>query len=216
MGARVTKKKLPPAFAAALARANGDEAGAAKLERLAQAEQALIKAPPPRRVLSIDPALRNTGWAVLERDPKSRQYKALGYGVIQNAAKLSQSQCLAEIFRSLDEIIIGHKPEVCAVEGVIFVQSLRTAITMGAARGAAMVAVARHGLEIHEYAPRKAKQAVVGTGAAQKSQVAFMIRSLLRLAETPPSDAADALAIAMAHFQAMDAPAGLGSRGIKV
>jgi crossover junction endodeoxyribonuclease RuvC len=102
------------------------------------------------------------------------------------------------------------------VEGVIFVQSLRTAITMGAARGAALVAVARHGIDIYEYAPRKAKQAVVGSGAASKEQVAFMIRSLLQLAETPPPDAADALAIGLAHFQAMDAPAGLGAQGIKL
>ena len=75
---------------------------------------------------------------------------------------------------------------------------------MGAARAAALIAAADHGLKIYEYAPRKVKMAVVGKGTADKEQVAFMVRSLLKLNETPPADAADALAIAMAHLQAGD------------
>ncbi|MEM9018659.1 MAG: crossover junction endodeoxyribonuclease RuvC, partial [Verrucomicrobiota bacterium] len=95
-------------------------------------------------------------------------------------------------------------PEVCAVEGVIYVQSYKTAITMGAARGAAILAAAEHGMEIFEYAPRRVKQAVVGRGGADKQQVAFMVRSLLGLTETPPPDAADAIAIGIAHFYEQD------------
>jgi crossover junction endodeoxyribonuclease RuvC len=91
-----------------------------------------------------------------------------------------------------------------AVEGIIYVQSHQTAISMGAARAAALIAAADHGLAIYEYAPRKVKMAVVGKGTAVKSQVAFMVRALLGLAETPPPDAADALAIALAHLQASD------------
>ena len=91
-----------------------------------------------------------------------------------------------------------------AVEGIIYVQSHRTAITMGAARAATLIAAAGFSLPIYEYAPRKVKQAVVGNGTADKTQVAFMIRALLGLSETPPSDAADALAIALAHLQASD------------
>ena len=83
---------------------------------------------------------------------------------------------------------------------MIYVQSYKTAITMGAARGAAIVAAASHGLAIYEYAPKRVKQAVVGKGAASKEQVAFMIRALLKLKETPSPDAADALAVGMAHF----------------
>ena len=91
-----------------------------------------------------------------------------------------------------------------AVEGIIFVQSHRTAISMGAARAAALIAAADHGLPVYEYAPRKIKQAVVGKGAADKEQVAFMVRALLGLSENPPHDAADALAIAFAHLFASD------------
>jgi crossover junction endodeoxyribonuclease RuvC len=161
------------------------------------------------RVLAIDPALRNTGYAVIERvetPPGVRRsgpdYRALAYGVIRNPPKLRQSGCLVEIRHQIDEVIRAHRPEVCAVEGVIYVQSFRTAITLGAARGAALLAAAEHGLEIYEYAPKRVKQAVVGRGSADKQQVAFMMRALLGLAETPPPDAADALAIGLAHCHA--------------
>lgn len=159
------------------------------------------------RVLSIDPALRNTGYAVLEQIlEKGRKpvYRAITYGVISNRRGLRQSSCLVSIREQLNDVIREHAPEVCAVEGVIFVQSFKTAITMGAARGAALISAAEHGLEIFEYAPRRVKQAVVGNGGADKQQVAFMIRALLQLRETPPADAADALAIAMAHLYETD------------
>ncbi len=163
------------------------------------------------RVLSIDPALRNTGYAVVERiapDPRIRggkvDFKALTYGVIKNQPKLRQSGCLVRIREQLKDVIDEFSPEVCAVEGVIFVQSYKTAITMGAARGAAILAAAEHGMEVFEYAPKRVKQAVVGRGAADKQQVAFMMRALLHLTETPPHDAADALAIGLAHFYAND------------
>lgn len=161
----------------------------------------------PVRVLSIDPALRNTGYAVVEQIvEKGRKpvYRALTYDVITNKRGVRQSGCLVSIRESLQDVIKEFQPEVCAVEGVIFVQSFKTAITMGAARGAAMIAAAEHGLEIFEYAPRRIKQAVVGRGAADKQQVAFMIRALLQLRETPPADAADALAIGLAHLYETD------------
>ena len=160
------------------------------------------------RVLAIDPALRNTGYAILERI--GREIRALDYGTISNRPQLSQSQCLVAIRKALLETIHRHRPTVCAVEGIIYVQSFRTAITMGAARGAALIAAAECGLPIFEYAPRRVKQAVVGKGSAQKSQVAFMIRAMLGLTETPPADAADALAIGLTHFQA-DTAATLGA-----
>lgn len=159
------------------------------------------------RVLSIDPALRKTGYAVIERSQeKGRKpdFRALTHGVIDNKRNLRQSTCLVSIRERLVEVIREHRPEVCAVEGVIYVQSFKTAITMGAARGAALIAAAEHGMEIFEYAPRRVKQAVVGRGGADKQQVAFMIRALLHLTETPPADAADALAIGLAHFYEKD------------
>lgn len=154
------------------------------------------------RVLAIDPALRKTGYAVLER--VGRDMRALAYGVIVNRGTLRQSECLVAIREELHRVLRDHRPNVCAVEAVIFVQSLRTAITMGAARGAALLAAAEHGLEIFEYAPTRVKQAVVGKGGAQKQQVAFMVRALLQLTETPSPDAADALAVGLAHLQADD------------
>jgi crossover junction endodeoxyribonuclease RuvC len=124
----------------------------------------------------------------------------VAYGVVENKKSLRPSTCLVAIREQLDAVIREHRPEVCAVEGIIFVQSYKTAITMGAARGAAVLAAAEHGLEIFEYAPRRVKQAIVGRGGADKRQVAFMVRSMLGLTETPSPDAADALAIGLAHF----------------
>ena len=154
------------------------------------------------RVLAIDPAVRNTGYAVLEGDP--RKPTVLGFEVVQIPQRLCQSAALAAIRAHLANVIAKFRPDEVAVEGIIYVQSHQTAITMGAARAAALIAAADHGLPVYEYAPRKVKMAVVGNGKADKSQVAFMVRALLGLAETPPADAADALAIAMAHLQASD------------
>jgi len=151
------------------------------------------------RLLAIDPSLRGTGYAILETD--GRKSTALEYGVIVNLPKLPQSGCLVAIHEKITDLIHRHQPVECAIEGVIYVQSLRTAITLGAARGASVLAVAQHGIPIYEYAPRKIKQAVVGRGAADKQQVAFMIRALLGLTETPSPDAADALAIGLTHIQ---------------
>lgn len=154
------------------------------------------------RVLSIDPAVRNTGYAVLEGDP--RKPAVLGYDVISIPKNIPQSAALAAVRTHLANLIVKFQPDEVAVEGIIYVQSHQTAITMGAARAAALIAAADAGLRVYEYAPRKVKSAVVGNGNADKSQVAFMVRALLGLAETPPADAADALAIAIAHLQASD------------
>ena len=154
------------------------------------------------RVLAIDPAVRNTGYAVLEGEV--RHPKVLTFDVISIPGKIVQSAALSAIRTHLVNIIQTFQPDEVAVEGIIYVQSHQTAISMGAARAAALSAAADHGLQVYEYAPRKVKLAVVGKGTADKSQVAFMVRALLGLAETPPPDAADALAIALAHLQAAD------------
>ncbi len=159
--------------------------------------------PALERVLSIDPALRNTGYAVVEK--QGRDTRLITYGVIHNPPKLLPSGCLVAIREQLSEVIRRHAPSICAIESTIYVQSFKTAIALGTARGAALIAAAEHGLAIYEYAPREVKQAVVGKGSAQKEQVAFMIRSMLRLRETPPADAADAIAVGLSHFQATEA-----------
>jgi len=160
------------------------------------------------RVLAIDPSLRSTGYAVIQRT--GNKMSALEYGTIKNAANLLQTGCLVAIHERVRELIEKHQPDCAAFEAVIFVQSMKTAIILGTARGAALLAAAQRGLTIHEYAPRRVKQGVVGHGGAQKGQVAFMVRALLGLTETPASDAADALAIGITHFQTMAS----ASRGV--
>jgi crossover junction endodeoxyribonuclease RuvC len=155
------------------------------------------------RVLAVDPALRNTGWAVLQLEGKT--ISSLRYGVIANPAKLLHSGCLLAIREQLSEVIREFRPHECALESTIYVQSFKTAITLGSVRGAVLIAAAEHGLAIYDYAPREVKQAAVGRGGANKEQVAFMMRSMLRLRETPPPDAADALAIGMTHLQSSSA-----------
>jgi crossover junction endodeoxyribonuclease RuvC len=151
------------------------------------------------RVLSIDASLRHTGVAVI--DANGGTPRALYFGVINNATNLRSSSCLVAIRDRLAELIHTHEPDCCAMESVIYVQSHRTAILLGAARGAAILAAAERGLPVFEYAPKRIKQATVGRGTADKNQVAFMIRALLGLTETPPPDAADALAIGLTHLR---------------
>lgn len=156
-------------------------------------------------LLAVDPSLRGTGFAVLAR--AAGKVRCLHFDVIKNPQKLSQAECLLEIHKRLVDTIKQFGPTAMAVESVIYVQSFPTAITLGSARGAVLLAAAHHGLSIHEYAPRRVKQAVVGTGGAQKTQVSFMIRSLLGLTVTPPPDAADAIAVGLTHFQSVKFPA---------
>lgn len=152
-------------------------------------------------ILSVDPSLRGTGLAVLE----SRKGKnaCLHFSVIRNPPRLKSSACLVAIHEELSRVIERFSPQAMAIESVIYVQSYPTAITLGAARGAAILAAAQRGLPIYEYAPRRVKQAVVGRGGAHKAQVGFMVRALLGLTETPPPDAADAIAVGLTHFQSV-------------
>lgn len=154
------------------------------------------------RVVSIDPAIRNTGYAVL--DGSHREAHALDYGTLSLPQKLPQSSCLLAIHEHVCALIDRWQPDELAIEGIIYVQSHRTAIYMGSARAATVLAAARHGLPIMEYPPTCVKLATVGRGGAGKQQVAFMMRALLQLTETPAPDAADALAIGYAHLCATD------------
>lgn len=154
-------------------------------------------------LLAVDPALRATGYAVLVRTGK--KIACATFGTIKNQPKVQASGCLLAIREQISDLIKAHQPQSMAIEGIIYVQSYQTAITMGAARAAAIIAATERGLPVYEYAPRRVKQAVVGKGAADKQQVAFMVRVLMGLTVTPPADAADAIAIGFTHFQAIDA-----------
>ncbi|MFM7182316.1 MAG: crossover junction endodeoxyribonuclease RuvC [Verrucomicrobiales bacterium] len=153
-------------------------------------------------ILGIDPALRRTGYGVVARDGEA--LKVLEFGVIENPPRLRQTECLARNHECIADIIRRHQPDACAVESVIYVQSYRTAITLGAARASAILAATLAGLTVFEYPPKRVKQAVVGRGAADKQQVAFMVRARFGLDETPLPDAADALGVALAHLQDHD------------
>src|SRR5947208_15718034 len=155
------------------------------------------------RVLAIDASLRNCGVAIV--DGENGKSRALFFGTIHNATSVKYSACLVAIRDRLAQLIREHEPDCCALEAVIYVQSYKTAILLGAARGAAILVAAEKGFPIFEYAPRRIKQATVGTGAAGKNQVAFMVRALLGLTETPDADAADALAIGLTHLRSQEA-----------
>jgi crossover junction endodeoxyribonuclease RuvC len=145
--------------------------------------------------------LRSTGFAVLKGS--DHQVCCLEYGVIANPPSLTIAACLKAIYERLTEVIEKYHPDAMALEQIIYVKSYSIAIVLGSARGVALLAAAQAGLSVYEYPPRRIKQAVVGRGAAAKAQVGFMVRALLGLRETPPSDAADAIAIGLTHLRAM-------------
>lgn len=148
-------------------------------------------------ILGVDPSLRGTGYGVIRAEKTGMT--VVIHGTISCPAGWERSRCLVKIIQTLREVLREHKPTVCVVEGLFFAQNLKTAIIMGEARGAAMAVIAEVGLEIFEIAPRKVKQAVVGYGGAQKLAVAKMVQRMLNLVELPAPDAADALALALAH-----------------
>jgi crossover junction endodeoxyribonuclease RuvC len=150
-------------------------------------------------ILGVDPSLRGTGYGVI--CPGKPFPKTLAHGTICCPGGWSHSRCLVKIVQELRSILAAHQPAVCAMEGLFFAQNLQTALIMGEARGAALATIAEAGVEIFELAPRRVKQAIVGYGAAQKLAVAKMVQRMLSLAETPEPDAADALALALAHAQ---------------
>jgi crossover junction endodeoxyribonuclease RuvC len=150
-------------------------------------------------ILGLDPSLRGTGYGVI-RLAKAHPV-ALAQGTIACPQTWLHSRCLVKIVETLRDVLKRHQPAVCVVEGLFYAQNLQTAIVMGEARGAALAAIAEAGIEIFEIAPRKVKQAVVGYGAAQKTAVAKMVQRLLGLPKPPAPDAADALALALAHAQ---------------
>ena len=144
---------------------------------------------------------RTTLW---RKSGTTRYSKTIFFSPSTQSAIVS-SVCLYP--RSACQLIREHAPDCCALESVIYVQSYKTAIILGAARGVAILAAAEKGLPVFEYPPKRIKQSTVGRGGADKNQVAFMVRALLGLTETPDADAADALAIALTHLRMHEAAA---------
>lgn len=150
-------------------------------------------------IIGIDPSLRGTGFGVIRLAKPVTA--TLAHGTISVPPAWEHSRCLVKIHQTLRDVIAKHQPTLCVVEGLFHARNLKTAIVMGEARGAALVAAAEAGLEIVEISPRKMKLSIAGHGAAQKTAVASMVQRMLNLAETPEPDAADALALALAFAQ---------------
>jgi len=162
------------------------------------------------RILGIDPGSRITGYGVVEFDGPRSRYVASG---TVRCADGDLPARLNEIFTGLREVIATHLPDESAIEQVFMHRNADSALKLGQARGAAICACTSHDLAIGEYTPRQIKQAVVGTGAATKVQVQEMVRRLLELPAAPPSDAADALAVALTHGQARQLTERIGAVG---
>jgi crossover junction endodeoxyribonuclease RuvC len=149
------------------------------------------------RILGLDPGSRRTGYGVIER--RGAEWVHVAHGCVTVAgASQSLPERLRVIFESLRELIAAHAPEEVAIERVFVNRNVDSALKLGQARGAALCAVPQ-GLPVFEYAPRAIKLALVGSGAAEKPQVAHMIRTLLGLQGRISPDASDALAVAICH-----------------
>jgi crossover junction endodeoxyribonuclease RuvC len=164
------------------------------------------------RVLGVDTSLRSTGVGVVEA--AGNRMTVIHYGILPNPASRPLSACLLAIEDGIAELIAAHRPDAVAVEGVFFAKYVRATLLLGHARGAVIAQCARMGLPVFEYEPRRVKLAVVGQGGAAKGQVQRMVQSILNLPETPPEDAADALAIAICHIHNRTRIAALGAEPI--
>ena len=154
----------------------------------------------PIRILGLDPGLRRTGWGVLTIEGSKLTYVA--HGVIVPRDTLPFAERLLFLFEAISDIVAAHAPHEAAVEETFMNNNAGSALKLGHARAAALIAPARAGLPVAEYAAKVVKKAVVGTGGADKAQVAFMIARLLPAAGPVTADAADALAVAITHAHA--------------
>ncbi len=149
-------------------------------------------------ILGIDPGTRITGYGLIR--VKGPLLETLDFGCIRPPATLPLADRYRIIFDSVEQLLDQHRPQAVAVESQFVLKNAQSAIKLGMAKGVVMLAAARHGISVHEYSPKQAKQAVVGNGAASKAQVQKMIAALLQLPNLPePEDAADALALALCH-----------------
>ena len=149
-----------------------------------------------RRIIGIDPGSRITGYGIIDLSKRHCNYVASGS---IRATTGTFFQRITAIHKAILQLIDTYQPTESAIEQVFVSKNASSALKLGHARGAAIIALMRHNLPVGEYAPRQIKQSIVGTGSAQKSQVQAMIIQHLSLSSTPAVDAADALAVALCH-----------------
>ncbi|RRR74156.1 MAG: crossover junction endodeoxyribonuclease RuvC [Candidatus Viridilinea halotolerans] len=153
------------------------------------------------RTIGIDPGTAIMGWGVVASE--QGELHLVAAGVLTTPAGMPQPQRLLRLYDGLRELIAHHRPDDAAIEELFFGKNVNTALSVGQARGVAMLALAQAGLAIQEYKPTVVKQAVAGYGGADKRQMQEMVRVTLNLASIPkPDDAADALAVAICHAYA--------------
>jgi crossover junction endodeoxyribonuclease RuvC len=157
-----------------------------------------------RRILGVDPAASGpTGYGVIETD--GRNFRVLHYGALRIPSKRQKSSagaCLHDVHALLCRLIEEFHPNAMAVESVFTALNMRTALRLAEVRGVVLLAAEQHGVEVRSYSPREVKACVAGYGHADKKQMQLMVRALLKMEVTPePSDAADALAVALCHIQ---------------
>ncbi len=155
------------------------------------------------RIIGVDPGTATTGFGVIDVDTRGN-YKMVDGGVITTSPDLPMTERLKVLYDELTEVIIMTKPEAGAVELLYFSKNITTGIAVGQARGVILLALAKANIVPGEYNPMQVKMAVTGYGAAKKPQVQEMVRVLLGLKAIPkPDDAADALAVAIAHAHSL-------------
>lgn len=150
------------------------------------------------RILGIDPGYAIMGYGIL--DYNGNRFRIVDYGSIETEAHTPMPQRLNQLFDGLNEVIQKYQPEEASIEELFFNSNTTTAIKVGEARGVALLACERNGLQVSEYTPLQIKQALVGYGRAEKKQVQNMVKVILNLKEVPkPDDTADAVAAAICH-----------------
>jgi crossover junction endodeoxyribonuclease RuvC len=151
-------------------------------------------------VIGIDPGTATTGFGLVQ-EKEDGSLKVIDYGAIQTPPGIAMPERLLSLYERLKEILLLHHPDSGAVEKLFFQRNVTTAISVGQARGVALLALAQMNLPVMEYTPLEIKQAVAGYGGAGKQQVQQMVRALLEMDDIPrPDDAADALAVAICHL----------------
>jgi crossover junction endodeoxyribonuclease RuvC len=151
-------------------------------------------------VLGIDPGIATLGWGIINRTEEVT-YKVEAYGCINTDSRSLFSRRLEEIHKKLSKVIKKYEPDIAAIEQLFFAKNVKTAISVGEARGVAILAAVQANLPVAEYTPLQVKQALVGYGRAEKKQMQKMLKILLGLKDIPqPDDAADALAVALCHL----------------
>jgi crossover junction endodeoxyribonuclease RuvC len=161
------------------------------------------------RILGIDPGSENTGYGIIESDGAS--HLAVAWGTVRTQSRRPFPERLLKIYTDLSGILDQHKADVVAIEEVFHAANVQSALRLGHARGIALLVAAQHQLPVFEYSPLEIKNGIVGYGRAEKGQVQIMVRLLLSLPETPPPDAADALAAAVCYAHQMKRQSLLGN-----